>query len=43
MEFEERKAEASRKTKETDIKVSLNLDGSGNAQIKTGIGLPLKT
>lgn len=27
-----------RKTNETDIKVSVNLDGSGKAKIKTGIG-----
>ncbi len=33
-----RKAEISRKTKETDINVSLNIDGSGNADIKTCIG-----
>jgi len=38
MELQERSAEASRKTKETDIKILLNLDGSGNADIKTGIG-----
>ncbi|MDD5356370.1 MAG: imidazoleglycerol-phosphate dehydratase, partial [Candidatus Omnitrophica bacterium] len=28
-----------RKTKETDIKVKLNIDGSGKAKIDTGIGL----
>ncbi len=28
----------SRKTKETDISVSLNIDGAGKAQINTGIG-----
>lgn len=28
----------SRKTRETDISVALNLDGGGNAQIQTGIG-----
>ncbi len=33
-----RKAELERKTKETEIKVSLNLDGSGESNITTGIG-----
>lgn len=33
-----REAEIVRKTKETDIKVLLNLDGGGNADINTGIG-----
>lgn len=33
-----RKAEIARKTKETDIKVSLILEGSGNISINTGIG-----
>lgn len=33
-----RKAKVARKTKETDIAVSLNLDGSGKAKIGTGIG-----
>ena len=33
-----RKAEIKRSTKETDIKVILDLDGSGNAEINTGIG-----
>ncbi|MDI6826872.1 MAG: imidazoleglycerol-phosphate dehydratase HisB [Armatimonadota bacterium] len=33
-----RKAELERKTKETEIKVSLNLDGSGESNISTGIG-----
>ncbi len=34
----ERKSQINRKTKETDIQLSLNLDGRGNAQIDTGIG-----
>ncbi len=34
-----RKAEVKRKTKETDIVVKLNIDGSGKAKIKTPIGL----
>ena len=33
-----RKASLERKTKETHILVSLNLDGKGEAQVKTGIG-----
>jgi imidazoleglycerol-phosphate dehydratase len=33
-----RKMEVSRKTGETDITVSLDLDGSGNSDINTGIG-----
>ena len=33
-----RTAKIKRKTNETDIKLSLNLDGSGQYQIKTGIG-----
>jgi len=33
-----RKAEIARKTKETDIKVSVNLDGTGTHEIATGIG-----
>lgn len=33
-----RKAEINRTTKETDIKITLDLDGSGNAEINTGIG-----
>jgi imidazoleglycerol-phosphate dehydratase len=34
----ERKAVISRKTNETDIYVSLNIDGTGKAKIDTGIG-----
>ncbi len=34
----QRKCELSRKTKETDIFVSLNLDGSGKSDVSTGIG-----
>lgn len=33
-----RKASINRKTKETDIQATINLDGTGNADIKTGIG-----
>ena len=33
-----RKAEISRQTAETDIRLSLDLDGSGEAQVKTGCG-----
>jgi imidazoleglycerol-phosphate dehydratase len=35
----QRKAEKERKTKETEIKVILNIDGEGKSDIKTGIGL----
>lgn len=34
----ERAAEVRRKTKETDVRVSLNLDGSGRAVVRTGLG-----
>ena len=34
----ERKTKVSRKTRETEIFCSLNIDGKGNAQINTGIG-----
>ena len=34
----ERKATIERNTKETQIQLALNLDGSGNAEINTGIG-----
>lgn len=33
-----RKAQVKRKTKETDITVKLNIDGTGKTKIKTGIG-----
>src|SRR5436190_3418943 len=33
-----RTAEISRKTKETDIRLALNLDGSGKAAARTGVG-----
>lgn len=33
-----RKAEINRKTNETDISISLNLDGSGKSDISTGLG-----
>src|SRR5690606_6156009 len=33
----ERKAEVVRKTKETDIQIALNLDGSGQTNIETGL------
>ncbi|MBO4898776.1 MAG: imidazoleglycerol-phosphate dehydratase HisB [Lachnospiraceae bacterium] len=34
----ERKADISRQTKETDIQISLNIDGTGKSEISTGIG-----
>ncbi len=34
-----RKAQVERKTKETDIAVKLNIDGSGKTEINTGIGI----
>ena len=36
--MEKRVAEVTRKTQETDIKISLNLDGTGTSNITTGIG-----
>ncbi|MBQ7463533.1 MAG: imidazoleglycerol-phosphate dehydratase, partial [Lachnospiraceae bacterium] len=33
-----RTGEVERKTKETDIRVSLELDGTGKSEIDTGIG-----
>lgn len=33
-----RQAKVTRKTKETDIKISLNIDGQGNSEVSTGIG-----
>ena len=33
-----RTSEITRKTKETDIKIKLNIDGSGTPLIDTGIG-----
>lgn len=33
-----RSAEAKRRTKETDVRVRLTLDGAGRAQVRTGIG-----
>ncbi len=34
----QRKAKLSRKTRETDISLEINLDGSGQAQVHTGVG-----
>lgn len=36
--MKKRTAQHSRKTKETDIKINIDLDGSGKSKIKTGIG-----
>ena len=36
--FAERRAQVTRKTAETDISVTLNLDGTGQAQLASGIG-----
>lgn len=36
--FKPRKATVSRKTKETDIEIALDLDGSGQTNISTGLG-----
>lgn len=33
-----RQAKVTRKTKETDIKISLNIDGQGSSEVSTGIG-----
>ncbi|MGX8681924.1 MAG: imidazoleglycerol-phosphate dehydratase, partial [Spirochaetales bacterium] len=33
-----RSSEIARKTAETDIRLSLNLDGTGKAEISTGVG-----
>jgi imidazoleglycerol-phosphate dehydratase len=37
--MKKRIATITRKTKETDIKIKLNIDGSGKAKINTGIGI----
>jgi len=36
--MKERKAEVTRRTGETVIQMSLNLDGNGNAEVSTGVG-----
>ena len=36
--MEPRIASVNRKTKETDIQLTLNLDGTGNAEVNTGVG-----
>ncbi len=36
--MDKRSAVIERKTKETDIAIELNLDGSGKSDIRTGIG-----
>ncbi len=33
-----RRAEARRQTKETEVRVRIDLDGTGQSQVKTGIG-----
>ncbi len=38
MKTQNRKAKYERKTKETSIKISINLDGSGKFKVNTGIG-----
>jgi imidazoleglycerol-phosphate dehydratase/histidinol-phosphatase len=38
MNMSERKAEVIRKTNETDIQISVNIDGTGKSKIATGIG-----
>jgi len=37
LQTQRRAAEVERKTKETEVRVTLNLDGSGQAQINTGV------
>lgn len=37
LQTQRRAAEVERKTKETEVRVALNLDGSGQAQINTGV------
>ena len=36
--MENRRATVERKTQETDIKVDINIDGSGTSKVQTGIG-----